>query len=123
METSEIRQEMIAVAEQMLAGKIGILIGSRQLAVLGSHTELYHTEIFRVFIGIDSQTDDLPLGPSRAYWNEAVLKAKDQEIAAYEASVKEAALKACLQLINSYKIQNAECLTTAEPGAAQDGFR
>ncbi len=54
----------------MLAGRISIIVGSRQLVALGSQTELYEDDGFLIFRGIDSEVDDLPIEQGRKYWNE-----------------------------------------------------
>lgn len=57
---------------------------------------------FLLFVGIDSETDHLPLGAARDYWAKAALAAKDLEIEEAEAFYRESTLVACRRLVERF---------------------
>jgi hypothetical protein len=67
--------------------------------------------VFETFVGVDSETDDLPVGPVRAEWNPAVLALKDIEIARCERQYRSVVLKACRELIQKLCPAESEPLT------------
>jgi hypothetical protein len=88
-----------------LRGEAKVLLGVRKLCRL--HYELFDQidDDFILFIGVDSETDGLPLGDERKYWNEKVLIKKDKEIAEYETRVKQEVLDACRKLIERFSLR------------------
>ena len=97
-----VQDQIVDVCEAILHGDTGILFGTRQLCRL--HYELFRQidEDFVLFIGINSETDSLPIGDERQYWNEEVLIEKDKEIAEYEIRVKQDVFDACRKLIKRF---------------------
>jgi hypothetical protein len=98
----EQRREMVRVAREILNGSIGIVAGARQMNGLRFPAKLEWDEDVKVFIGIDSQSDHLPLGLVRRHWNEEVLKIKDEELKRFELSVKDRAFRACESFIKKH---------------------
>jgi hypothetical protein len=98
----EIRREMVSIARDILNGAVGIVAGARKIASMrfGSATE--NDKDVLVFVGIDSESDDLPIGDVRRHWNSEALKAKDAELRSFEARVKESAFRACERIIARY---------------------
>lgn len=100
---AETRQKLVGIAQSMLDGKLGIIEGSRRLAGLwrGAGIEPLDPDIVP-FIGIDSETDHLPVGDIRGRWNAEALARKDREIAASEAHYRDYALSACSRLVTRF---------------------
>jgi hypothetical protein len=98
----EQRKAMVHVARQILDGKVGIVAGARELTRLRFPSRAELDSDILVFVGIDSETDHLPLGNVRRQWNAEVLKVKDEELKCYEDRVKERAFSACKNLIAKY---------------------
>jgi hypothetical protein len=48
--------------------------------------------------GIESETDDLPVGPERNNWEKCALAEKDREMTEYLAKVAPALKEACLEI-------------------------
>jgi hypothetical protein len=106
MEASKSHHTIATVAQKMLLGQTSIIEGSRQLVGLAAaldDDDIYDNDRFLIFRGIDSESDTLPTGQSRQYWNKEVLKKKDGEIADYEAIIRDDALKACRWLLDTVK--------------------
>jgi hypothetical protein len=94
------RQKVARIAQDMIDGQVGIIDGSRQLASLRHRIDMDEMdEDFLPFVGIDSETDSLPLGDDRRHWAADALRRKDAEIAAAEAHWRGYALPACERLV------------------------
>ena len=98
----EQHREMVRVAHGILGGSIGIVAGARQITRLRFRSTAENDSDILVFVGIDSETDDSPLGDVRRHWNAEILKTKDEELQRYEARVKERAIRACESFIARY---------------------
>jgi len=94
------RRKAASIAQAMLDGHVGIIEGSRQLASLRHPAGVDpFDEDFLPFVGIDSETDSLPIGDTRVHWAPEALAKKDAEIAAAEAHYRDYALSACARLV------------------------
>ena len=107
-----VRGKIIAICEAILNEEIGIIAGSRILNSLDH--ELRHSQVgqferdedFILFVGIDSETDHLPVDRERANWSAEALARKDKEIAESEAFYKNSAFAACRHLIARFDMKN-----------------
>ena len=89
------RQRAREIANAVLNGQISILEAVRELVSL-AHTDAIRLEADRrLIIGIESETDHLPVGEVRKLWAPEALREKDVEIAAAEARWKAKLLDAC----------------------------
>ena len=94
------RQHLCEIAKAILAGDLGIIAGARQLIPFRHEIELADAEDdFRVLVGIDSETDHLPIGSQQLDWAGAALRKKKKEIAAAEAHATEDVLGVCQRLL------------------------
>jgi Protein of unknown function (DUF2489) len=101
------RRKVASIAQAMLCGNVGIIEGSRQLAALRFRTGVDEFDPdFLDFVGIDSETDDLPVDDSRRYWAPDTLAKKDEEIAAVENLYRKPALDACSRLVARFGREN-----------------
>jgi hypothetical protein len=95
-----LRMQLIEIACAMLSGQLGIIAGARQIVRLRPNiTAADFDRDFLIFVGIDSETDALPAGAERQYWDPAVLLAKDLEIARADDFYRESALAGCRSLV------------------------
>ena len=99
--------KIVAVAQSILSGELGIVAGSRQLAALRSDVGADRDSDFLFFVAVDSETDHLPLGDARSHWNPDALKVKDEELRNFEASARNSALEICRSLIQKYGTPDA----------------
>jgi hypothetical protein len=98
--TSSPQQRVVEVASAMLRGEIGVIEGSRQLCRLRfSCSSLDHDPDFIPFVGIDSDTDHLPVGEDRRHWAADALARKDIEIQDAEAFYRNHAIAGCERLL------------------------
>ncbi len=100
-------EKIVALARGILSGESGIAEGSRHLAALSFDVGAENDPDFVFFVGVDSETDDLPIGLARQHWNRDALRVKDAELAAYEANVREKAFGVCRSLIHKYETRHS----------------
>lgn len=99
----ENREKVLAVATNMLSGRIGIIEGSRILHKLRSGvSEDDFDPDFGVFVAIASETDHFPIGSVRKEWAPDSLAKKDVEMKDAEDFYRERALAACKKLIQKF---------------------
>jgi hypothetical protein len=97
------RQKIGAIAERLLGGKIGIIEASRQIASLRHGAGIGNGDPdVLLFVGVDSETDHLPIGAGREHWAADALAAKDAEIARAEAFYRKRVLEVCPRLVARY---------------------
>ncbi|WP_454647509.1 hypothetical protein [Bradyrhizobium liaoningense] len=85
-ERMKARLAIFEAAQAMLAGRLSYINGARKIrsAVFSWGLDELDADV-RCFVGIDSETDALPLGDMRGYWQAAALKALQPEIDKKEA--------------------------------------
>jgi hypothetical protein len=100
---AEQQHEIVRVARGILDGSMGVIAGAREMTKLHfrSHSK-ERDEDFLVFVGIDSETDHLPLGDVRRHWSPDALARKDVEIREAEDFFREQAHAAARALIARY---------------------
>jgi hypothetical protein len=82
---AEGRRRTRQVVENLLADRIGCLSATRALLpYLHANPETISPEDFKTLKGIDSETDDLPIGIAREQWHPDALLQKESEIARCE---------------------------------------
>ena len=99
--------KIVATAQRILSGELGIVAGARQLSGLRFDVGAEHEADFIFFVGVDSETDHLPVGGVRSRWSSDALKAKDEELQIYETSVRDKAFRVCQSLIQRYETHDA----------------
>ena len=94
------RQRLYEIVKATLAGDLGVIAGVRQLIAFRHKIELTEAEDdFRILVGIDSETDHLPIGSQRLNWSKAALRNKEKEIVEAEVHAAEDVLRVCQRLI------------------------
>jgi len=97
-----ISRKIVAAARRMLSGELGLIAGARELSGLGHSVGAGHDPDFTFFVGIDSESDHLPIGEVRQHWNPEAMRVKDAEVAKFEAFYRERAFETCRRLITKY---------------------
>jgi hypothetical protein len=96
---AKVRTRILVLTKDLVAGKLGVIAAARELGTFHDEVEPEVGEILAVFVGIDSETDALPIGDVRSLWDPEVLKLKDPEIAAAELKHHDWAFDAAGRLI------------------------
>jgi hypothetical protein len=102
--TFDNRQKVVAIARELLAGRVGVIEAARQIdAFRGDRVGLDEFDPdFVTFLAIESETDDLPVGDTRSHWAADALAQKDLEIARCEALYRAQALEAASHLVTRF---------------------
>lgn len=94
------------LARRILAREIGLIAGCRQMTDIRSRGNLFDCEELLPFVGVESETDTLPLGGVRAHWSPAALLEADREIARAEALYRDTIDDDCRRLIEKAGSRN-----------------
>jgi hypothetical protein len=103
---SEMMRARLAIfeaAEDMLAGRLSYIEGARKVHSARFSWGLDELDAdVRCFVGIDSETEALPFGKMREYWQAAALEALQPEIDRKEAWARKLAERHCRNLIRRF---------------------
>jgi len=91
--------QILRAAKQLIAGQLGVIAASRELSRFRHDVEPQVAEVLLTFVGIDSETDTLPIGGVRKEWNREALERKDKEITDAERIYRDSAMNAAAELI------------------------
>ena len=86
------------MAQAVLNGQTTVLEAVRALVSLAHTDAVADVEDRRLIIGIESETDDLPVGEARKLWAPSALESKDKEIVRCEELYKGQFLEACKRI-------------------------
>jgi hypothetical protein len=96
-------EDAVRIARSIIDGSISVLPGCRK--ILGSLRRLGvdREKPFVIFVGIDSESDHLPLDPEeRKHWSPEALIREDKEIERYTKWAEKLALPACRAVIERF---------------------
>jgi len=94
--------EILRTAKELIAERLGVIAASRRLARSARwrhYVEPQIAELLLMFVGIDSETDTLPVGAESKQWDAEALEHKDREVADTERCYRESAIKAATELV------------------------
>jgi hypothetical protein len=75
------RKRTLAIVREILSDQRDVLLGARELSALRFAVGVPEDDPdFLCFVGIESETDALPLGAARSTWSQEALAGKDLEI-------------------------------------------
>ena len=98
--TRSIRLQVIDTARAMLKRQTSFLAGVRKLVALRHDAGVADNDPdFMVFVVIESDTDELPIGTVRDHWNTHALARLEPEIQAAETWARDQGAAACASLI------------------------
>ena len=89
------------IAQRVVAGEMSVLEGSHQVARLDLELSDDDPDL-EVIRAVESETDMLPIGESRAHWAEDALKSKEAELRKAETWARGAALDAFRHLAERF---------------------
>ncbi len=74
-----VKDRLLVCLNDFLGRRLSVIEASRRIWRLGN--ELSDEDpLFQIFLGIDSETDRLPVGNERSLWNPEALIERDKEI-------------------------------------------
>jgi len=89
----------VGIARAALRGEASILEAAMRLNSALIDSSLAHTGPAIFFNGVSSETDHLPIGSARQFWELSALSMKDTEAAMYEAKIRDQFMDACREII------------------------
>jgi len=92
---------IVSVASMMLSGKMDIVSGVRQIVVLLPEEDR-ELEMFLPLRGVESETEEFPVGSVRAHWNPDALAKLDRELDEYLSRVEGLVLECCRRIVSNY---------------------
>jgi hypothetical protein len=98
----ERRKQIVEVAQDLLSGRISLIEGARGLSRTRPCSTSENDPDLLLFVQIDMQTQDIPIGPIRKEWDADALKKKDLEIQKHEALFRESATAAAQRIVKRY---------------------
>jgi hypothetical protein len=95
----------LETAEAVVSGRLGMIEGCRLLHALGLDLvpDVRSDADFVVFDAVDSETDALPTGSARRYWDPVALRREDREVQRAEAMYRDEVVAACRHLIDRFR--------------------
>jgi hypothetical protein len=97
------RRRILKAAQDMLAGKLSYIEGSRKIVAAGATARLDERDPDLLpFVGIVSETDALPFGEMRERWQAAALDALQPEIGQKEAWARRFGEPHCRSLVERF---------------------
>ena len=93
------RRELLDIAEAILRGDIGVILGSRRMQAFRFDLGDEFDADFMTFVAVDSETDHLPVDDERRNWSDDALTRKDAEISEAEDFHRQEVFRACRQVI------------------------
>jgi len=97
------KNRVVEVSTMMLNGEMDLIEGTRLLTTLRWEvTEDQFDQDFLLFVGIDSETDALPIGEERLDWADYALAEKDVEIKRIEDYYRDKIFAACRVLVERF---------------------
>ena len=94
--------QLVSVARAMLAGRLELIDGVRRITKLRANMPDPDGAVFDVIRGVDSETDDLPVGEERALWDSKALAEKDIVRQEYVEKVRAVVLDACARIVDRF---------------------
>ena len=93
-------QAIVATARAILRNELGIIEGARKICPHRFKVQAENDEDFIFLVGLDSETDHLPIGGAQKHWSQDTLEKKKEEIKSCENFFRERALEVCKNLIS-----------------------
>ena len=96
-------KRMIAHAYDLIHGRMDLVEAARELRNYKFRLRLESDNKFLIFDVIDTQTDHLPIGKPRQFWDKEALKIKDKELRSIETHYRDQALEAARNIVARYE--------------------
>lgn len=93
------KEKIIKIVNDILENKLSIIEGARKLNEFQFGYNLENNKSLLFFVGINSETEHLPVGHEREKWSLSALLEKDEEIKKIESYYEKKAFQACRDLV------------------------
>jgi hypothetical protein len=97
------RSKACEIASDVVNGSVRPLLGARMLiGYLHRLENEIDRDVYLLVLGVDSESDALPIGPERQYWTPDALADKDRKADEYEAKVRVDILEAATYIMKRF---------------------
>jgi hypothetical protein len=97
------RAELVKIAKGMINEEIRPLLGARLLCYRFHQLKNeIDPKIWRFIIGVDSESDGLPIGSERQHWAPEALREKDKIADDYEQRVRDDLIQVAKKLVTQF---------------------
>lgn len=102
------RKQIAEIASDILNGDADVMEGCRKIVFLRGSLDMPETldPDLLVVVAIESELDDVPVGPARKQWAPEALADKDKEMFEYLEMVRPELLRACQSIANRWLPDN-----------------
>ena len=97
------RASVVAIAEDIIQGRVGIVEGCRAIAALRHETGDSKNVPFGPIVGFESETDHYPIGEVRKRYNSEYVQSLDRELDEHINQDGELIKDACRTLIRAFR--------------------
>lgn len=110
-------EEIVEICRRLKSRSINPLEGVRRICALRLETSDPDGALFVVFRGIESETDEFPLGAARARWSASELSKLDTELNEYIEQNRKVLDEGCDELIDAVRADHLSMACTGnKPG-------
>ena len=98
------KEEIVRVARRIVAREIDPVLGCRLIVRLQGplSDEQRQDQDLLTVVGIESETDQFPLGEARSQWDPEALANQDRQRAEYLGNIETALFEACRSIIEKF---------------------
>ena len=100
--TDDARGELVSTARAMISNEINLIEGLRKITSLRFDVGDPDNEVFLSIRGMESETDNFPIGAMRTNCSLEFLERMDREMANYLADAKDDILQSCRDIIATF---------------------
>ncbi len=97
-----LHRAVVETAQAVIAGTLGPVDAARRFVGMAAELDALDEDAFRFFLGLDSESDQFPLGTFRKLWSVNALKREDEARQEYEAHIRDEAVRHCRSLLAKY---------------------
>ena len=96
------KNSIISTAFSIVNYDIDLIEGVRMICSFARNLDKDCQDLFIPLFGIDSDTDDLPIGENRIQYSKKYLQKKDEEMREYIPKIKETVFECCREIIDKF---------------------
>ena len=102
------KNDIVAVAEAMIAGQMPLIEGARRLCDLRHKIGASDSPLFDPIVGFEEETSDYPTDSRRELYSKKLLAEIDQEIQSYVSDARLSVISDCTKIIAAMRINSTD---------------
>lgn len=97
-----VKARIVDLASDILRDRVNLVEGCRKLVQLHAQLDDKDDELFLPIIALESETDHLPVGETRAFWCPEALAKKEKAVEPYLDAMRDEVKAVCRLLVAKY---------------------